>query len=331
MEERRSNAARSHQRPSTAVSNNSHEVSNHAVPVDQLKIADSPRLAGIDSEHVRLLAESDAELPPILVHRPTMCVIDGAHRLCAARMKGLTQVTVQFFDGSYDEAFVLAVEANVTHGLPLTLADRRAAAERILRTNPALSDRSIAATTGLAARTVAAVRQRLGDEVAPAHTRIGRDGVARPMSTADRRRVAGEMLRTQPQTSLRRIAAAAGISLATAQNVRERMRRGEDPVPDTTHRRTGRPVAAVPPTCPPGDLVVVTLQHLRRDPSLRYTESGRFFLRWLSTHTVQPSDWENHVLHIPPQSAILVARFARACSQVWSSFAEVLERDRSTA
>ena len=56
------------------------------IGLEALEPADSPRLNGIDVEHVRRLAQGDAVLPPILVDRSTRRVIDGAHRIAAARM-----------------------------------------------------------------------------------------------------------------------------------------------------------------------------------------------------------------------------------------------------
>ena len=54
-------------------------------PVVQLPIAalvpgDSPRLHGPDQEHVTRLAQIDGRLPPILVRRSDMRVIDGVLR-----------------------------------------------------------------------------------------------------------------------------------------------------------------------------------------------------------------------------------------------------------
>lgn len=45
-----------------------------SVRIDSLVLADTPRLAGTDEEHVRILAESRDTLPPITVHRQTMRV-----------------------------------------------------------------------------------------------------------------------------------------------------------------------------------------------------------------------------------------------------------------
>src|SRR5947207_233724 len=159
-----------------------------SVPMSELRAADSPRLNGVDANHVRTLAEVEEPLPPICVHHASMRIIDGMHRVGAARLNGREDIEVVFFDGSDEEAFRLAVKANISHGLPLSLAERQAAAGRILRSHPLQSDRSIGATTGLAAKTVAAIRRRISD--APASARIGRDGRGRPLSTAGGPRIA---------------------------------------------------------------------------------------------------------------------------------------------
>jgi len=65
-----------------------------------LLAADSPRLAGEDAEHIWILAASEASLPPILVHHPSMRVIDGMHRLRAAVLRGDEQIAVDYFHGS---------------------------------------------------------------------------------------------------------------------------------------------------------------------------------------------------------------------------------------
>src|SRR5436190_22914423 len=97
------------------------------IPIGSLLPADSPRLEGERIDHVRALADATVDLPPILVHRPSMRVIDGMHRLRAAQLRGEETVEVQFFDGGEDLVFVAAVQANISHGLPLSLADRQAA------------------------------------------------------------------------------------------------------------------------------------------------------------------------------------------------------------
>jgi ParB-like nuclease family protein len=191
----------------------------HRVPVSSLLAGLSPRLRGEDAEHVRLLAQAPAPLPPILVQRATMRVIDGMHRLSAARLLGRETVEVRFLDGTEAELFAIAVKANTGHGMPLTLADRQAAASRLIALLPRQSDRWIADVTGLAPGTVASVRHRRG-QAAQAGTRVGRDGRERPVDIAERRRIAKDAIIAHPGASLRTIAELAGLSPGTVRDVR---------------------------------------------------------------------------------------------------------------
>src|SRR5689334_18361095 len=120
------------------------------VPVDSLRLGDSPRSLAVDTEHVATLARADSPLPPILVRAHTLVVIDGAHRVEAARLRGDREMAVRLFDGDEDSAFLLAVQANTKHGLPLTSGERIAAAQRIIKSHPHLSDRAVAGITALA-------------------------------------------------------------------------------------------------------------------------------------------------------------------------------------
>lgn len=146
----------------------------------------SPRQAPLDDGHVKSLMEVLDQLPPIVVHRPTMAVIDGSHRLEAARRSGRSQVAVLFFDGSEDEALVLAVRANVVHGKPLTLSERRSAGTALLDRFPDRSDRWIGHVCGLSHSTVAKLRSVCpcaeGEEDAGA-VRMGRDGRRRSLGS----------------------------------------------------------------------------------------------------------------------------------------------------
>ncbi|MFE3284431.1 ParB N-terminal domain-containing protein, partial [Streptomyces sp. NPDC059233] len=198
-----------------------------SVATDRITIGYTPRSDGEDTEYTKLLAETADELPPILVHRPTLHVIDGAHRLRAAVLRGDTHIAVRFFDGDHTEAQLLAVAANVTHGRPLSTADRTAAAGRVFASHPHWSDRAVAAVTGLSARRISQLRK--DTPAARTGHRVGRDGRTRPVDPARGRALAGELLRANPGASLRRIAAEAGVSPATVADVRDRIRRGEDP------------------------------------------------------------------------------------------------------
>ncbi|MER6222661.1 ParB/RepB/Spo0J family partition protein, partial [Streptomyces sp900105755] len=138
-----------------------------SVPIEALKPSDSPRGLRQDEDHVRKLAESGRDFEPILVHRPTMRVIDGMHRLSAMALRGHREMAVRFFDGSEADAYVLSVQLNVRHGLPLTRAERRLAASRILLSHPHWSDRAIAERTGLSDKTVGKLRRSASAEIPP--------------------------------------------------------------------------------------------------------------------------------------------------------------------
>ncbi|MCZ9343092.1 ParB/RepB/Spo0J family partition protein, partial [Streptomyces sp. TRM76130] len=79
------------------------------VEIGSLVVEGSPRSAGEDQDHIQALVEVRTPLPPVLVHRQTMRVIDGIHRLRAAQLRGDDKIAVAYFDGSESDAFVLAV------------------------------------------------------------------------------------------------------------------------------------------------------------------------------------------------------------------------------
>jgi ParB-like chromosome segregation protein Spo0J len=150
------------------------------VEIVSLRPADSPRKVTVDEEHIRNLAQVGVDLPPILVHRPTMRIIDGMHRVQAAKLNGKDTIRACFVDCPEDEVFILAVRTNIAHGLPLSLVDREAAAARVLLSHPMWSDRAIAEITGLSAKTVCAIRRRSStEESQQSNMRYGRDGRAR--------------------------------------------------------------------------------------------------------------------------------------------------------
>ncbi|GIF08249.1 transcriptional regulator [Actinoplanes siamensis] len=288
----------------------------------------------MDENHVRTLAELDEKLPAVLVHRASMTLVDGMHRISAARRNGRDTVEVRFFHGTEAEAFQLAVRMNVRHGLPLSRTDRRTAAARILAAHPEQSDRSIAATTGLSARTVATIRRQTAARAQP--VRLGQDGRSRPLTTAEGRRLAGEVIKADPATPLRKVAAQAGVSVGTARDVRARILAGTDPVPARRSATPSRPMDAPVKLAPPGrgfpaqcrDAADVEslLDGLRRDPSLRYTEAGRSILMWLNSGIPRVSGLPEVVHRVPPHCGIIIAQIARQCAQVWSTLADEMDR-----
>lgn len=290
--------------------------------VASLSTAGSLRIDGENVDHTRLLAEVETELPPIVVHRSTMRVVDGLHRLRAAVLRGDDVIDVLFFDGTSADAFVLAVELNHAHGLPLSRADRTAAAERIIAAHPEWSNRRIAAVTGIAATTVGVLRRRSTDRNEQLDTRVGADGRARPSDAAEGRRRAGEVIARNPNASLREIAKAAGVSPTTAGDVRARLRRGEEPIPQRRRKHAQRASA---PALGASEAIVI----LKRDPALRFSEPGRALLRFLDTCAIDSRQWEEIVESVPSHQREIVIHLARAYAGSWTTVANRLAEQLS--
>lgn len=299
------------------------------VAINRLRLGGSPRTSGVSTEYTRVLARMNIRMPPIIVHRRTMSVLDGVHRVHAAEMSARDHIEVQFFDGDDNDAFVLAVEANTANGLPLSVADRKAAAARIITTHPTRSDRWIALVSGLAASTVGEIRKCSSVEETQSNSRIGRDGRRRPLDSSEGRRLAGELMRANPDRSLRDIAKAAGIAPSTVLDVRNRISCGEDPVPSRRDAvDQARPAAG---SSPPRRQATVRdepdldpaaiMRTLCKDPSLRLSEAGRALLRWLDAHTVT-SQAAPAVTDIPAHCAGTIAALARHNARFWAAYSE---------
>jgi ParB-like chromosome segregation protein Spo0J len=314
-----------------------------SVPVLSLRPADTPRLHGEDKAHVARLAETETPLPPILVDKRSMRVIDGMHRLMAASLQGRKTINVVFFDGSGADIFLRAVQENVAHGLPLSQADRRAAAERIITSHPHMSDRAIGHSVGLAAKTVAAIRRQSSEGVPQSNARVGRDGRVRPLNSGEGRRRAAELLAQQPEASLRDVARVAGISPATVLDVRKRLERGEPAVPEK-HAARGRTTdgdeanADGDETPAPADRCsplasrsavpsdpASAVEKLLRDPSLRSSEQGKTMLRLLHVNAVVARQLPDIATGVPPHCVAIVVQLAHQNAKMWQDFARELD------
>jgi ParB-like chromosome segregation protein Spo0J len=310
------------------------------LPIGALLPADSPRLEGENADHVRVLAELDErELPPVVVDRVTMRVIDGMHRLRASRLRGRDTVRVRFYDGDENDAFVVAVRFNNSHGLPLSLADRTAAATRLISMYPQWSDRRIAEVTGLSAATVRVVRTRSTAGSAQSNRRLGRDGRHRPLSSADSRLLASQLIKENPDAPLRQIALAAGLAPSTALDVRDRLRAGRNPVPrklrEGGYGEQPRPTLVSAPkvsTRCAGPSMDAVLHRVRTDPSLRFTETGRTLLRLFDNRLLHTEERARLVSTVPAHCATTIALLARQIAEGWRELAAELEqRDKEAA
>ncbi|WP_234367335.1 MULTISPECIES: hypothetical protein [Streptomyces] len=264
-----------------------------------------------------------------------MRVIDGMHRLRAAVILGLDTVDSQFFDGCEAEAFIQSVTRNIADGMLLSLADRRAAVRRILTSFPAMSDRSVAVYTGLDVGVVTEVRRHAAADSPRLNLPVRGGGTLPPPACTAELGQAANPLANAPEKPLRPIAQESGLpSLGTARSVRERLHKGEERAPDAQPRmvsprtptarhaqvRSARPTTARTSR----DL----LRILRNNPSLRDSQSGRDFLRWLHGHFITDDAWKELVENVPPHCTETVTEIAMKCSDTWRRFAEELSEKK---
>jgi hypothetical protein len=262
-----------------------------------------------------LMLES-VDLPPIIVHRPTMHVIDGAHRLAVATQRHQDTIDVRFFDGTLEEAFLIAVAANIKHGLALTPEDRKAAAARILDMYPRWSDRAIAATAGVSHHTVAVIRRSCPTgQGAQSDTRLGRDGKTRPLTADEGRRLAAELIRADHSKSLREIAREAHVSRGTAQDDRARLKLGVDPLVATT-RAVGLNVGLA--------RAEAALKRLWNNPAARSHQKSKIMLQLLA-HCLHITKEAHAACKNAPEHCLdAFAEFASALGDAWSRLAQEL-------
>ncbi|WP_084525260.1 ParB/RepB/Spo0J family partition protein [Nocardia vaccinii] len=307
------------------------------IPIERVRVCGSPRAAGENHLHVQSLTEVVDSLPPIVVHRQTMMVVDGVHRLRAAQCIGANVIDAVYFDGDAREAFVAAVRMNSAHGLPLSLSDRRAAADRILHDYPEWSNRRVARVVGLSDKTVAVIRRGVAAENPhwPAE-RVGSDGVSRPIEAGDRRRQVLEFLEVNPGAPAQAAASATGASLSTVKRAQRQIREDSATV--------ARPGGGAEVSTRTGDVHCVAvpdrqserrrglrdssamIRQLRADPSLRFTEQGRRLLRMLDIVPLEPTTWDSIADSLPMHCAELVVELARQHSQSWQDLANSLAR-----
>lgn len=282
------------------------------IPLARLRFGYSPRYEEFDRTHVDVLVGLLPRLPPILVHAPSMRVIDGVHRVIAARSAQLRTLPARLFYGTESEATVQAVVRNVAHGKPLTLAERQRSARRILRACPDWSDRRIALACGLSPKTVGRLRSEIPE--VGGQVRRGRDGKVRPVDPAEVRQRIAEAITNEPDASIRAIAAATGSSPGTVRDVRSRMSRGESVV----GARASRPAPAT--TDEPAE------EKVNADPAFQSSAAGAAFAAWFGSRVVSREDeWEGFVGTVPLSRVYEVADAARKTADMWCRFAAALE------
>ncbi len=288
------------------------------IPLESLVLTGSPRSSGEDPRHTRRLLEAAGSLPPIVVHRTTMRVVDGFHRVQVARQLGMTEIAARLFDSDDESAFLLGITLNIGHGLPLARADRNAAADQLLRDHPEFSNRMIGSVVGLSDKTIAARRTVSTAENPQLTRRIGRDGRSRP-SSSRQSQLAGNELPHEIERALRATEEARGEHCGTRRETKPRRGRlRNEPRGSSTSSR-----AASPDSAPPTALMI---ERLKSDPSIRQTEAGRTVLRMLTMQIGAAPIDDRLADGLPTHSLDIVARLAERRAEDLLTFANHLRR-----
>jgi len=281
------------------------------VAIRQLKITPSWRDCGINEEHVQRLADLGGRWPPILVDRADYHVIDGLHRVAAAQRLGFECIDASMFEGDSDEALIEFVRRNVRHGLPLTLRERKWAAQRVLGHHPEWSDRRIAELCAISPKTVG--RLRLTPIASPTEemsqldtqTRIGRDNKIRPVGSGSARARVLEALEKEPNASHRSVARMVGVSPETVRLVR-------------MHLADPAPIEALPVPEP-------LPRRWDLDLALVSQDEGGDFVTWFDRTAVNDDECARWEVSIPLSRVYEIADEARRRSEIWMEFARRVE------
>jgi len=146
--------------------------------VDSITVEDKiqVRVGRLNAAKVESYAEAlkaGAEFPPVDVFRDgdVAYLADGFHRLAAHIAAGKTEISAVVRPGGYDAAYEYAEEANLAHGLELSMADKKNIFRRRIKRgywdNSKESARQIARAFGVNASTITRWRQELESGATP--------------------------------------------------------------------------------------------------------------------------------------------------------------------
>jgi ParB-like chromosome segregation protein Spo0J len=290
------------------------------VELSSLRFGLSPRSSEPSPQRVRLVAAMIDSCPPIIVERSSCSIVDGVHRVLAARTLGRKTIRARLFEGSHGDAIVVAIRANVVHGLPLTLAEREAGAQRILSIHPQWSDRRIGEVCGLSGKTVASLRNRPTAEVPQLDARVGADGRRRPADPEKQRAEIAKRLAENPTLSLRRVAQLVHASPSTVGSVKRQM--GVEVIGDASSRKLARG-AKCSDDDDEGPAAVVA--DLGRALVLREARDNSDCDEWLDRRSTDYDDWTASLAAIQPDTITVWAAYARAQAGRWTQAALFFE------
>ncbi len=246
----------------------------------------SPRRQTIDPDHVRTLAGLFTHLPPIVVHAPSSAVIDGVHRVMAARVPR----------ARHDQRRRLPGQRGRGGGPGRDLQrDARQAAHGARargrgRGHPPRPPRLVGPPGGRDLRPVSQDgRHRAGrasEDLPQLRGRVGRDGRVRPVDPSAQRRRIADALAADPSASTRQIAVRTGAAQGTVRDVRTRLDDGRPVVPSAADRsESPAPRKATP---------------LGDDAAYGTSAVSAAFVEWFDRHVVQDDDeWLSFVPAVP--------------------------------
>lgn len=314
----------------------------HAEPGEVVEVALADLCYGplvrrerVDIDHVERLTLVLDDCPPIVVQAETGAVLDGFHRWNAATRLGRSVIRAVIVECVDAEALELAVKANLAHGLPLTLAERKSVARQLAETTD-WSDRRIGDSCGISHDTVASTRPRPTGgnrqlDTPPAPTapakRKGKDDRDRPVDEAaqrEQREKIAALITSKPNLSDREIALRTKSSPTTVGKVRAALAAGESPIP---HK-----LSAVPDAEPTTDVSVGEAVNFFpnkgqwvKHPASKATNASREFARWMDAN--YPSDKVDVGDIIAACPAALQAGAidaAKCAAEFWSQIAKAL-------
>ncbi len=271
------------------------------VLVASLRQGPAVRSDGVDEDYAKLLASVVTPLPPIVVDSRTRVVLDGVHRVRAAVLRQETHIRARYVSGSESELLIAAIQANAAHGRPLSVADRKDAAGRLLSLAPDMSDRAVAGICGLSPTTVGLLRSSVPN--AQSSPRRGKDG-----------RVRGpRKLENQPADK-------SATGSARSETSSRRDLSGPSRSPDRVRLPGARRTSSGAPNRPVGSEPLLSDAAFHASPPLEQ------FASWFDAHRITGQEVTVACALVPKSRLYEVSAEARSRASFWQEMATQLDR-----
>ena len=293
----------------------------------------------LNLDHVEAMRPFVDSLPPVTL-RPHKRdghyeIIDGSHRVSAHRRENRAVIDAIVLELDDASAIEVGTKANIAHGRPLVVEDRRRNARRLIAAAPDWSDRRIAESCGLAHATVAGLRPVEGsggqsDHLnRPAPKRTGGDGKSYPTpdAAAANRASAEKIVEENPDVTVSELAEKSGVSKGTASGIKNGKTRGHlRDVSATDEERSEVTVA---------DVVVPLPSSWVKTPAAKRSNDGAEFCAWMDRRTIRGSDpdqmVQTYARKVPGELFAQAEAAARVQAGLWADFADAVSARRQEA